>query len=118
MFPCLTLHSASIGLMKGEPRMVCVLITWSSRSTWMSSTADTISVPYEVCLIQVDVNALYGSSWAATQPTCNIQYNIQDVILCMCLSYCISVWSERETQLSPFSFHLLHGFFKRVLLTG
>lgn len=47
MLPCLTLHSVSIGLMKGEPRMVCVLIMWSSRSTWMSSTADTILVPYD-----------------------------------------------------------------------
>lgn len=36
----------------------------------------------------------------------------------MCLSYCISVWSKREPELSPFIFHLLHGFFQGVLLTG
>lgn len=44
---CLTLHSVSIGLIKGEPRMVCILIIWSSRMTWMSSTADTILVACE-----------------------------------------------------------------------
>lgn len=39
--------------------------------------------------------------------------------VCVCLwSYCISVCSEGEAELSPIAFHLLHGLFKRVLLTG
>lgn len=41
----LTLHSVSIGLMKGEHSMVCILMMWSSRRIWMSSTADTVLIP-------------------------------------------------------------------------
>lgn len=63
MAPCLTLHSVSIGLMKGEPRRVCVLIMWSSRSIWMSSTADTMLVSYDNEILNVDVNVLHGNSW-------------------------------------------------------
>lgn len=40
--------------------------------------------------------------------------NICNVYLC--LSYCISVRSERKLELIPFTYHLLHGFFERVLL--
>lgn len=126
MLPSLTLHSVSIGLMKGEPRMVCVLIMWSSRSTWMSSTADTILVPYNRRL-SIDVNALYDNARAATLTTCRQdvfllkkllwQYS-SDCAMSMCFSYCISVLSEREPELSPFILHFLHGFFQWVLFTG
>ena len=46
-FRLLTRHEASNGLMKGEPRIVCVLTMWSSRRAWMSSTDDKIEIPWK-----------------------------------------------------------------------
>ena len=40
-----SLISSSKGLMKGEPRIVCALMMWSSRSTWMSSIDDRMCTP-------------------------------------------------------------------------
>ena len=45
VWPHLTLISASKGLMKGEPLMVCVLTIWSSSVVWMSSTEDRMLMP-------------------------------------------------------------------------
>lgn len=36
----------------------------------------------------------------------------------LCLSYCVSVLSENESELSPFTFHFTQGVFQWVLFTG
>lgn len=74
----LTLHSASTGLMKGEPRMVCVLIMWSSRSTWISSTADTMLV---------SCNRILSADLTQFEAFQTVLKVYQFVIRCLCIEW-------------------------------
>lgn len=59
----LTKHSASIGLMKGEPHTVWVLTMWSSSKSWMSSTADRMLVSCKhITFWQVKWQSLYSTT--------------------------------------------------------
>lgn len=88
--------------MKGDPLMVCVVITWSSSSTWMSSTADTIWVPCK-----------------AHQP-CSLVYSMYEIWLMYYYMwfYNFKYWISREYSSFPKGWNICIQPLARHLLKG
>ncbi len=56
-----TLISFSNGLMKGEPRIVCVLTIWSSTIVWISSTDARMETPVSRYTVVVKMISSHSS---------------------------------------------------------